>query len=390
MFALGYPLCYNDDEKRIMRIPLKSLPTKRFPKKEREKKVLFGLTKLFIQSGKPIGSNTLREEGFEDLSSATIRNYFANLEKEGYLEQEHSSGGRKPTEKAFREYALFHLNTVMLDESSETKLRSALLKETKELSDYLNYAVELLSEILHLPVLLFPPKFEMDFIQAVKLFPISQEKVLILLVTDFGMIRTEIFYPPFSLTPDDLSQVEEYIYWRMEKGEKPLIEDPTLERWAQRLYSEIMVRHFIASSSVSPKYVGVSKLLNYPEFYDSELLATGLRFFEENRANEYFEKSLTKNELLFWMGKEIDAEQLSLISIPYSIGPTPVGAIAVLGPLRMPYPFLFGILRAFSRYVSDSLTKSAYTFQISFGNAPTETNPSILLENKGKSDEGTK
>lgn len=362
---------------------MKSLPTKRFPKKEREKKVLFGLIELFIQSGKPIGSNTLREEGFEDLSSATIRNYFAKLEKEGYVEQEHSSGGRKPTEKAFKEYAQFHLDKGIIDEDSEKRLQTALVKETKEINDYLHFASEQLSEILHLPVLLYPPKLEMDFIQAIKLFSVSPEKILVLLVTDYGMVRTEIFYPPFPLSVQDIALVEEYFYWRMEKGEKPYIENPSIERWAQRLYSEIMVRHFIASSSLTPKYVGVSKLLNYPEFYDSELLATGLRFFEENRGNEFFDRSLSKNELCFWMGKELDADSLTLLTIPYSIGPTPVGAIAILGPLRLPYPSLFGILRAFSSYVSESLTKSAYTFQISFGASPSHTNPSILLENKG-------
>ena len=74
-------------------------------KEEREKKVLIGLISLYIETGKSVGSDTLRKKGFKDLSSATIRNYFVRLEEAGYLHQAHSSGGRVPTKKAYRLFA---------------------------------------------------------------------------------------------------------------------------------------------------------------------------------------------------------------------------------------------------------------------------------------------
>ena len=78
---------------------------RRASKQDRERDVLLGLVDLYIRHGKPVGSQTLQEEGFEHLSSATIRNYFAKLEMEGFLRQHHTSGGRSPTDKAFRLYA---------------------------------------------------------------------------------------------------------------------------------------------------------------------------------------------------------------------------------------------------------------------------------------------
>ena len=62
---------------------MKSLTPKKPAKDQREKLILLGLVDLYLQSGKPVGSNTLRENGFEALSSATIRNYFSKLEEEG-------------------------------------------------------------------------------------------------------------------------------------------------------------------------------------------------------------------------------------------------------------------------------------------------------------------
>ena len=66
------------------------MAAKRKQRAEREREVLLGLVELYLLTGKPVGSNTLKENGFENISSATIRNYFASLEKEGYLMQQHS------------------------------------------------------------------------------------------------------------------------------------------------------------------------------------------------------------------------------------------------------------------------------------------------------------
>ncbi len=58
----------------------------------------------YITSGEPVGSQTLVERYRLDMSPATVRNWFAELEELGYLERPHSSGGRLPTEKGFRAY----------------------------------------------------------------------------------------------------------------------------------------------------------------------------------------------------------------------------------------------------------------------------------------------
>src|SRR5271170_1103726 len=111
---------------------MKTLALKKPAKDQREKLILFGLVDLYLQTGKPIGSNTLRENGFESLSSATIRNYFASLEEEGYVKQQHSSGGRIPTSTAFKAFAEAHIDQprITLDEIKE--IQRSLQKETRE------------------------------------------------------------------------------------------------------------------------------------------------------------------------------------------------------------------------------------------------------------------
>lgn len=58
----------------------------------------------YVATGEPVGSQRLVEACRLEVSPATIRNWFAELEELGCLMQPHTSGGRIPTEKGFQEY----------------------------------------------------------------------------------------------------------------------------------------------------------------------------------------------------------------------------------------------------------------------------------------------
>lgn len=58
----------------------------------------------YVSTGEPVGSQRLVDEYRLDMSPATVRNWFAELEELGCLMQPHTSGGRIPTEKGFQEY----------------------------------------------------------------------------------------------------------------------------------------------------------------------------------------------------------------------------------------------------------------------------------------------
>src|SRR5579871_5412365 len=139
---------------------MKTLVRRKPPKDQREKLILLGLVDLYLETGKPVGSNTLRENGFENLSSATIRNYFSKLEEEGYLKQQHSSGGRIPTHLAFQIYARTHLQSSLLDEKEKKALCAKLVRETREIASFLHHAADVISEETKCAVFLSAPRFD--------------------------------------------------------------------------------------------------------------------------------------------------------------------------------------------------------------------------------------
>lgn len=357
---------------------LKTIKSKKPPKDERERLLLLGLVELYLKSGKPVGSNTLKENGFENLSSATIRNYCTKLEEAGYLKQQHSSGGRIPTPLAYKLYVRTCLSpgaeSKLLSEKDKLFLRKHLAKEGREIASYLQRAAESISEITRCAVFLSAPRFDQDFVLDIKLVSLDPSRCLCVLITDFGLIHTETLYTEKKVSNFSLKRIEGYLRWKVTGLDKPVLNEEE-ELIAIHFYNEVMLRHIVNYTHFSAEDIyktGFSKLLHYPDFNDASALANGLSLFENSLYLRTLLNECTKtNQLNCWISDDLytiapAATSCSVIAAPYRINQTTVGAIALLGPNRIPYRHLFEILDAAASHISDSLTKSIYKFKISF------------------------
>ena len=378
-----------------MDFALKKLLIKKiFSKEDKEKSILLGLVDLYIKTNAPIGSNFLKDSGFSHISSATIRNYFTELEKKEFLTQSHSSGGRIPTPKAFKFYAHFCQKNAQIEKKEDKLLKEALAKESKQITDYLNNSLDFLSNLTNLSVFQSSPRFDQDFINDIKIVALSPLKLLCVIITDFGLIKTEILYSKIPLDEKSIKLIEDFFLFRMQKKDDPLIDDHALLKQAKLLYNEIMVRYIVGYANYNTEDIyktGLSQLLSYPEFNDPAVLAQCLSIFENSdQMNLILQSTIKNNELCFFIGDDLEkfglkAQNMALICTPYYIANIAVGAIGILCPLRSPYKKLFGILKAYSRCLSDNLTKSIYKFKITYRKSSdykTITQKSILLEDK--------
>jgi heat-inducible transcriptional repressor len=366
-------------------------------KDQRERLVLLGLVELYLETGKPVGSNTLRENGFGNLSSATIRNYFAKLEEDGYLKQQHSSGGRIPTDQAYKAYAAAALETRAAPEKERLYLQEQLGKETREIVGYLQHAAEALSEATRCAVFLSAPRFDQDFVLDVKLVGVDHSRCLCILITDFGQVHTEMLFAEKKLTNFTLKRIEAYFHWRLTGLDQPAL-SPEEEALATRFYGEAMLRHIVSYTHFSAEDIyktGFSRLLSYPDFNDASALANGLSLLENPHAlRNLLNECLKRGSLSFWIGDDLSsllqtAASCSVLAAPYKIHQTSVGALALLGPSRIPYRQLFGLLQTASDAISEALTRSLYKFKISFRRPhprsvdfQQEAAHCLLLENK--------
>lgn len=351
----------------------KPVLVKRLGKQDREKRVLLGLVEHYIQTGKPVGSNTLKDAGFGEFSSATLRNYFAELEKQGYLIQSHSSGGRIPTDLAYRTYAQFYIH-----EEEELKINPFAKFsgfESKEIASFLQEAVEQLSHEINCAVFLSAPRFDHDFINQIKLISLDGYRCLSVIITDFGVVQTEILHLPQKFSSFAIKRIEKYFHWRLTGLEKPENLEPEEEAAGQKFYNELVLRYVVGYSNFIDEDIyrtGFSRLLHYPDFQETHSLASGLSLFENMHSMRLLLKECKAlNKLQFWIGDDLSKylhghSNCAVVTIPYYINRNPIGAVGFLGPTRLPYRQLFTLMHAFSNGISQAITNTIYKFKISF------------------------
>lgn len=356
--------------------PLKA----RSSKQERERSVLLGLVDYYIKTAKPVGSDTLKDAGFPNLSSATIRNYFQHLEEAGYLAQHHTSSGRIPTAKAFRLYA-----QELLDERQKNIKRvdfssfDSIPNDMKEVALYMQRMAEAVSETACCASFLSSPRFDQDFIIEMRLVGFDAGRCLVALLTNFGVIHTEVLQAPRKLTQHEVRKIESYLRYRLNNGATPP-DEMTVEESeiGHRFFQEAMARYLVSYTNFSQEDLfrsGISKLLRYPEFQDAESLTSSLAIFENSQALRALMRDTVRSQRLkFWIGEDLltflsSVPNCAVISVPYRIGPKNVGAIGLIGPMRMPYGELFQLLSqaadALSKYLTDNLYKHRISFRSS-------------------------
>lgn len=111
----------------------------------RRRAILGAAINTYIKEALPVASEDIARE-FE-LSSATIRNIFAELEEDGYLTHPYTSGGRIPTNKGYRYYVDFLLSQMELLDEEKERILKEYEKEIMRLEDVLESTSEIISNI---------------------------------------------------------------------------------------------------------------------------------------------------------------------------------------------------------------------------------------------------
>ncbi|WP_100934623.1 heat-inducible transcriptional repressor HrcA [Candidatus Chlamydia corallus] len=339
--------------------------------------ILFATTELYLKTGQPVGSKTLKESFCSDLSTATIRNYFAELETQGFLKKNHTSGGRIPTDLGLRHYVDHQ------EESPETEIPAPVFdkinqlpKESRNIIKDLQKAIELLGETLDLPSFFSSPRFENDAVTNIQITQVDKQRSVIILSTEFGQIFTDTLWLPEAFDTLSIKRIEKFLqsYIRKLPSNEELSEKE--EHLSMSLYNEVVVRYLTRYCNFSEEdlyQTGMSKLLKYEAFKDPEILALGLALFENRRQMcELLNIGMRKGKTTAFIGKELSDilgtfnSGCSVITIPYYMNRSPLGALGVLGPINLPYKEAIPLLKLFANKINETLTQSFYKFKLSF------------------------
>ncbi|WP_243290614.1 heat-inducible transcriptional repressor HrcA [Bacillus sp. FJAT-47783] len=321
----------------------------------------------FIRSAQPVGSRALSKKESILFSSATIRNEMADLEELGFIEKTHTSSGRVPSEKGYRYYVDHLLSPQKLSRKEILQIKSIFAEKIYELEKLVQKSAQILSDLTNYTTIALGPKVEENRLKHLQIIPLHENAAIAIIVTDKGHVENKPITFPTNIDQQDLEKVVNILNERLVGVPLSELKDKIFKEVALILQQHIrhydtFLKVFIDSLfEASPEklfFSGRTNMLTQPEFHDISKVRDLLNMIEQE---QQFYELLKANEsgISVKIGTEnalTALENCSLITATYSIGEKQLGTIAVLGPKRMEYSRVIGLLQYFTNDLSQVLT----------------------------------
>lgn len=317
---------------------------------ERAQCLLKALVGRYIRDGQPVSSRMLARDAGLDLSPATVRNVMADLEDLQLVTSPHVSAGRIPTMLGYR-FFVDSLLTIEALDSAEVQRLKTQLDPDKNTQGLLETASTLLSEVTQLASVVMLPRREHATLRQVEFLPLSDNRVLVILVLNEREVQNRIIHTERAYTPAELQQATNYLNSAFAGRNLQRVKESLLKEMNEA--RENMNRMMLAAVEMADKafidlpsvddYVvaGQTNLLNSMDKSDIEGLYQLFEAFNQKRdILHLLDQGLKAQELQIYIGKESGYEMLkgySVITAPYAVDGHVVGVLGVIGPTRMFY-----------------------------------------------------
>ena len=163
---------------------------------DRQEKLLKEIVEVYIETFKPVSSKSLVDK-FK-CSSATIRNDMAYLEEMNYLEKEHTSSGRIPSEAGYKYYVSHLMEPKEITGEDLLKLQTILNNNNLVVSDAVTKCMEIISDITHYTSVVIGPSADEATLKQISIIPLDDDdsdsenhKVLAVLITNKGIVENK-------------------------------------------------------------------------------------------------------------------------------------------------------------------------------------------------------
>jgi heat-inducible transcriptional repressor len=335
---------------------------------DRRFEVLRAIVADFVATKEPIGSKTLVDRHNLGVSSATVRNDMAVLEAEGYIAQPHTSSGRVPTEKGYREF-VDRLDVVKPLSAAERRAILTFLESGVDLDDVLRRAVRLLAQLTRQVAIVQYPTLSTSSVRHLEVVALTPARLLLVVITDSGRVDQRVVELGDAIDEHQLGQLRERLAVALEG--KPL---STASVAVADLASQLDGSGGLGDAVGRAATVLVETLMEHRE---ERLLLGGTANLTRNTADfggslrsvlEALEEQVVVLRLLavqqeagkvtVRIGHETEAEQMagtSVVSTTYGSLGKVYGGMGVVGPTRMDYPGTIANVAAVALYIGEVL-----------------------------------
>ena len=338
------------------------------PLSERELRVLEAVVHTYIETAEPAGSQTIARRFGLGVSPATIRSIMSELEDKGYLFHPHTSAGRIPTDRAYRMYvdAIMRLSPPSHEE--QHTLRAELMGTRNAVEEVLRRAAQVLGVLTQELGVAVAPALDQMVLERLELVQVTPERLLLVFNLRSGVVRTIFVEVPGLVPPSSVQQVSQILNQRLGGLTLQEIRNTLPERLrdAGTEGGRELLNIFIAegdglfdlSNEDSTVVLGSAQMLaDQPEFASNSRMRDLLRLTEGRDLLKQALASRRQRGLSITIGGENLDTRLSdftLVTSSYEAGGLK-GVIGVMGPTRMPYDKIIGLVEHTSRLVEGLL-----------------------------------
>lgn len=343
---------------------------------DRRFEVLRAIVADFVATHEPIGSKTLVERHTLGVSSATVRNDMAVLEAEGYITQPHTSSGRVPTEKGYREF-VDRLEHVRPMSTPERRAILTFLESGVDLDDVLRRAVRLLAQLTRQVAVVQYPTLSASTVRHLEVVALTPARLLLVVITDSGRVDQRIVELGDTVDEAQLTRLRDLLGTALQ-GKKLSAASVAVADLVAAMGADPSVAAGLGDAVGRSAAVLLESLVEHRE---ERLLMGGAANLTRNSADfgdslrsvlEALEEQVVVLKLLaaqqeagkvtVRIGHETQmasgAEQMaatSVVTTTYGTMDTVYGGMGVLGPTRMDYPGTISSVAAVALYISEVL-----------------------------------
>ena len=336
---------------------------------ERSREVLKSVIQLHVATGQPVGSETLARIFQRSVSSATLRNIMADLERMGYLTHPHTSAGRMPTDEGYRVY----VDTLMRHEPLTARDAAAISSEIRDLDASPNQVLEHASHVLskhsgNVGFVLVPDIAGTTF-RHVDLVRLPHPRILVVMVDRTGLVTNKVIEVEDQLSQDELQACANYLNTNFAGLDLAAIRARLLELIKQEkaLYDSLLKNvvsvgglAFAAGRGSADLYLdGTSNILDKQEFEDADHIRAVFKAFEEkSRLVKIVNACLSQRGVRIVIGQENPDPALRTTAMVVASCPVDGESgwgLGVVGSTRMEYARMIALVEHVAAALNQTL-----------------------------------
>lgn len=332
---------------------------------DRRARVLNAIVQDYVKTCEPVGSRAVVERHHLGVSPATVRNDMAALEEAGLIHQPHTSAGRVPTDAGYRQF-VDQISSLKPLSRAERAAIERMLYEAVDLDEVITRAVRLLASLTDQVAMVQYPSLQRTALRHIELVPVSENRVLVVIITNAGRVEQRVVVFTSPLAEDELATVRKVLNAELSDLQLPALQ-AGLARAQARLPEglRLATRRIVqvledALGNEAEERVVVSGTANLTK-YNVELKNSVFPILDAIEEQVVLLRILAHKEdgLHVEIGRENSSDALSEASV---VSTNYVGAdqqtvarLGIIGPTRMDYTANMSSVYAVAKYLSEIL-----------------------------------